>query len=171
MPLRDTPHDKLPHRLTQILDRLHQGETLDPRALAEEFHVSLRTVQRDLIERFAFLGLERVEGGYRLEPSRLGPLGSTDLERFACLAGIQGLYPALTSGFLRELLDSRIASALLVKGPNYEALDTAQTRTFRQLEQHILRGERIGFRYRKDDGEKRYADVAPYKSTTAASGT
>jgi predicted DNA-binding transcriptional regulator YafY len=163
MPLRDTPHDKLPHRLTQILDRLHQGETLDPRALAEEFHVSLRTVQRDLIERFAFLGLERVEGGYRLEPSRLGPLNSTDLERFACLAGIQGLYPALTSGFLRELLDSRIASALLVKGPNYEALDTAQTRTFRQLEQHILRGERIGFRYRKDDGEKRYADVAPYK--------
>lgn len=61
------------------------------------------------------------------------------------------------------MLDSRIASALLVKGPNYEALDTAQTRTFRQLEQHILRGERIGFRYRKDDGEKRYADVAPYK--------
>jgi predicted DNA-binding transcriptional regulator YafY len=164
MPLHDAPsHDTLPRRLTQILDRLYQGETLYARALAEEFQVSLRTMQRDLITRFAFLELERVGPGYRLAPHRLGQLHGTDLERFACLAGIQGLYPALTSGFLRELLDSRVESALLVKGPNYEALDTAQTRTFRQIEQHILRRERIGFRYRKDDGEKRYADVAPYR--------
>ena len=42
MPLRDTPHDKLPHRLTQILDRLHQGETLDPRALAEAQRILMR---------------------------------------------------------------------------------------------------------------------------------
>ncbi|MDZ7857327.1 helix-turn-helix transcriptional regulator [Sphaerotilus sp.] len=164
MPLRDTPHDTLPHRLTQILARLNQGETLEPRALADEFGVNLRTVQRDVCERFAFLGLERVEGGYRLEPSRLGQISAADLERFACLAGIQGLYPRVLSGeFLRELLDSRAASALLVKGPSYEVLDTAQAHTFRLLEQHILRGERIGFRYRKDEGEKRYADVAPYK--------
>lgn len=164
MPLRDPSHDTLPHRLTQILDRLYQGETLHARALAEEFQVCLRTMQRDLVTRFAFLELERVgRGGYRLAPHRLGQLHGTDLERFACLAGIQGLYPALTSGFLRELLDSRVESALLVKGPHYEALDAAQTRTFRQIEQHILRRERIGFRYRKDDGEKRYADVAPYK--------
>ena len=63
MPLRDDPsHDKLPHRLTQILDRLYQGETLFARSLAEEFQVSLRTMQRDLITRFAFLELERVAG-------------------------------------------------------------------------------------------------------------
>ncbi len=165
MPLRDPPsHDTLPHRLTQILARLNEGETLEPRALAQEFGVNLRTAQRDLCERFAFLGLERVEGGgYRLEPSRLGQIRGTDLARFACLAGIQGLYPALSGSFLRELLDSRVESALLVKGPNYEVLDTAQTRTFRQIEQHILRRERLGFRYRKDAGEKLYADVAPYK--------
>ena len=163
MPLRDTPHDTLPHRLTQILDRLNQGQTLHPKALAQEFGVNVRTLQRDLTERFAFLGLERVEGGYRLDPSRLGQIHSTDLERFACLAGIQGLYPALSSGFLRELLDSRVESALLVKGPSYETLDAAQTRTFGQLERHILQRERIGFRYRKADGEKLYADVAPYK--------
>lgn len=163
MPLRDTPHDTLPHRLTQILHRLNQGQTLHPKTLAQEFGVNVRTLQRDLTERFAFLGLERVEGGYRLDPSRLGQIRTADLERFACLAGIQGLYPALSVDFLRELLDSRVESALLVKGPSYETLDAAQTRTFGQLERHILQRERIGFRYRKADGEKRYDDVAPYK--------
>jgi predicted DNA-binding transcriptional regulator YafY len=160
---RTDSHDKLPHRLSKIFARLHQGETLDPPKLAQDFRVSVRTAQRDLIERFAFLGLERVEGGYRLDPRYLGQIHGSDLERFACLAGIQGLYPALTCGFLRELLDSRVESALLVKGPNYEELDTAQTSTFGQLEQAILRRERVGFRYRKDGGEKVYAGVAPYK--------
>lgn len=98
MPVRDTPHEKLPHRLTQILARLNDGQTLDPRALAEEFGVSLRTMQRDLTQRFAFLGLERIDGGYRLDPGRLGQIHSADLERFACLAGIQGLYPGTYSG-------------------------------------------------------------------------
>lgn len=107
---RTDSHDKLPHRLSKIFARLHQGETLDPPQLAQDFRVSVRTAQRDLIERFAFLGLERVEGGYRLDPRYLGQIHGSDMERFACLAGIQGLYPALTCGFLRELLDSRVGS-------------------------------------------------------------
>lgn len=51
-------HDTLVARLAQILIRLNQGEALDPKALAEEFQVHPRTIQRDLNERFAYLLLK-----------------------------------------------------------------------------------------------------------------
>lgn len=161
MPSR-ADHDKLPYRLTQILVRLNQGERLDPHALAEEFNVSLRTAQRDLSERFGYLPLERTDAGYGLDPAYLGRLQVHDVERFACLAGIQGLYPALSNDFLRDLLDSRLESALLVKGHNYEDLGE-RTGLFRQLEQAILNRRQISFGYQKDDGQKLYAGAEPYK--------
>jgi predicted DNA-binding transcriptional regulator YafY len=161
MPSR-ADHDRLPYRLTQILIRLNLGEQLDPHALAEEFNVSLRTVQRDLSERFGYLPLEKTDAGYRLDPGYLGRLQVQDVERFACLAGIRGLYPALSNDFLRELLDSRIESALLVKGHNYEDLGD-RIHTFRHLERAILNREKISFGYQKDEGQKLYADVEPYR--------
>lgn len=161
MPSR-ADHDRLPYRLTQILIRLNLGEQLDPHALAEEFNVSLRTVQRDLSERFGYLPLEKTDAGYRLDPGYLGRLQVQDVERFACLAGIRGLYPALSNDFLRELLDSRIESALLVKGHNYEDLGD-RIHTFRHLERAILNRERISFGYQKDEGQKLYANVEPYR--------
>ena len=48
-------HDTLVYRLAQILIKLNQGEKLDPAALADEFGVNLRTVQRDLNVRFAYV--------------------------------------------------------------------------------------------------------------------
>ena len=107
MPARNTPHEKLPHRLTQILARLNDGQTLDPRALAQEFGVSL--------------------------------------------AGIRGAVPGPDQRFPARAARQPGGIALLVKGHQYEALDTVQTRVSRQLEQAILRRERIGFRYRKDN--------------------
>lgn len=55
-------HDTLVYRLAQILIKLNQGEKLDPQALAAQFNVNLRTIQRDLNERFAYLPLERTDG-------------------------------------------------------------------------------------------------------------
>lgn len=52
-------HDKLATRLAQILIKLHQGEILCTQTLAQEFGVSVRTIQRDL-SRFALL---KVSGG------------------------------------------------------------------------------------------------------------
>jgi predicted DNA-binding transcriptional regulator YafY len=155
-------HDKLPIRLTQILRRLNEGQTLDPPALAKEFNVSLRTIQRDLGERFAFLPLEKTAAGYSLAPSHLGKLSYSDVERFACLAGIQRLYPALTSDFLRGLLEGRLESALLVKGHDYEDLGE-RTPQFKQLEQAVLRRERVSFIYDKASGSKSYDSIEPYR--------
>lgn len=155
-------HDTLAYRLAQILLKLNQGEQLDPQALADEFGVNLRTIQRDLNERFAYLPLKKVNGLYRLNPTYLGKLNLRDIERFAALAGVRGLFPSLSDDFLRDIFDSRLQIALLVKGPNYEDLGGKEV-SFWQLEQAILAHHLIAFDYQKNDGTKSYADVEPYK--------
>ena len=44
-------YDKILYRLTSILSRLYQGEKLQAKDLADEYNVSLRTIQRDFKER------------------------------------------------------------------------------------------------------------------------
>ena len=122
MPAPAAHHDTLAYRLTQILVKLNLGEKLDPLALADEFAVNLRTIQRDLNERFAYLPLEKLNGRYHLDPAYLGKLSLRDVARFASLAGVRGLFPSLSDDFLRDIFDSRIQTTLLVKGPHYEDL-------------------------------------------------
>ena len=74
--MSDRSHDTLVYRLAQMLVKLNQGEKLDPQALAEEFGVNLRTIQRDLNERFAYLPLEKTDGRYHLDPAFLGKLST-----------------------------------------------------------------------------------------------
>ena len=161
-------HDLLAQRLTQILIQLNQGKTLEPSALAKQFGVNLRTIQRDLNERFSFLPLEKSGGQYKLHPSALGKLSLLDLRRFASLAGVQGLFPDLSAEFLRELFDTRTESAWLIKGPQYE--DHSQHEAiFSLLKQAILQYQTVSFFYTKAqlDGNaapaKTYEPVAPYK--------
>jgi len=155
-------HDTLVYRLAQMLVKLNQGEKLDPQALADEFGVNLRTIQRDLNERFAYLPLEKTDGRYHLDATFLGKLSTRDIERFAGLAGIRGLFPSLSDDFLRDIFDTRIQSALLVKGHSYENL-AGKEPMFRQLEQAIVAHRLIAFDYAKEAGTKFYTDIAPYK--------
>lgn len=160
--MKTTNHDTLVYRLAQILVKLNQGEKLDPQALAEEFGVNLRTIQRDLNVRFAYLPLEKVDGHYRLDPSFLGKLNTRDIERFASLAGIRGLFPSLSDDFLRDIFDNRIQTALLIKGHHYEDI-AGKEALFRQLEQAIVARYQVAFDYHKEGGRKHYDKVAPYK--------
>ena len=155
-------HDRLAFRLGQILFKLNQGEKLVPEALALEFGVTLRTVQRDLNERFAYLPLEKVDGRYTLEPSYLGKISLRDVAHFASLAGVKGLFPSMSDDFLRDIFDSRIQSALQVIAPNYEDLG-GRTLSFKQLEQAILSHHPVTFQYHKPEGTKTYEDAHPYK--------
>lgn len=155
-------HDTLVYRLAQILVKLNQGEKLDPQSLASEFGVNLRTIQRDLNVRFAYLPLQKVDGRYSLEPVFLGKLSTRDIERFAGLAGVRGLFPSLSEDFLRDIFDTRIQAALLVKGHHYESLSGKEA-TFRQLEQAIIARRHVTFDYAKEDGLKSYPSAAPFK--------
>jgi predicted DNA-binding transcriptional regulator YafY len=156
-------HDLLAFRLATILQRLNAGEALETRQLAEEFGVHPRTLQRDLKVRFAFLPWEeRADKRYAIDPAWLGKLSFRDIERFAALAGLSGLFPALDEAFLRELFDSRLAQALDVHGPAYESIPSARKPDFYAL-QHAIRAHRpVRFSYRKEDGEKR-VEVDPYR--------
>jgi predicted DNA-binding transcriptional regulator YafY len=155
-------HETLVYRLAQILVKLNQGEKLDAQALADEFGVNLRTIQRDLNSRFAYLPLQKTDGRYHLDPVFLGKLSTRDIDRFAGLAGVRGLFPSLSDDFLRDIFDTRIQSALLVKGHHYENL-AGREPAFRQLEQAIIARRHIAFDYVRDDLSKSYAAIAPIK--------
>lgn len=155
-------HDTLVYRLAQMLVKLNQGEKLDPLALADEFGVNLRTIQRDLNARFAYLPLQKVDGRYYLDPAFLGKMTTKDIERFAGLAGVRGLFPSLSDEFLRDIFDTRIQSALLVKGHHYENL-AGKEALFRDLEKAIVGRHQIDFDYLKSEGNKSYGVIAPYK--------
>jgi predicted DNA-binding transcriptional regulator YafY len=157
---RDQGRDTLVRRLAMILVKLNEGESLEPQALATEFGVTLRTMQRDLNERFAYLPLERIQGRYRLRSSFLGKLTRQDVERFAALAGVQGLFLSFPES-LRKVLDFRTPSAFLVRGHNYEDLSGKEAE-FRLLEQAASSRHMVSFRYRGRDAEGSYANVEPY---------
>jgi predicted DNA-binding transcriptional regulator YafY len=155
-------HDTLVYRLAQMLVKLNQGEKLNPQALADEFGVNLRTVQRDLNVRFAYLPLQKTDGYYHLDPAFLGKLSTKDVDRFAGLAGVRGLFPSLSDDFLRDIFDTRIQAAVMVKGHNYENL-AGKEMDFRRLEQAIVGRQHIAFDYQKEAGLKSYTRVAPFK--------
>ena len=160
--MTDTSHDTLVYRLAQMLVKLNQGEKLNPQALADEFRVNLRTIQRDLNVRFAYLPLIKTDGYYHLDPTFLGKLSTKDVDRFAGLAGVRGLVPSLSDDFLRDIFDARIQAAVMVKGHNYENM-AGKEAAFRSLEQAIVGRQHIAFDYLKDSGLKSYSGVAPFK--------
>jgi predicted DNA-binding transcriptional regulator YafY len=155
-------HDSLVQRLARILGRLNDGDALDPAELAADFGVNPRTIQRDLNDRFGYLDLVRTGGRYRLDPARLGRLSTPDLDRFAALAGVRGLFPSLTNEFLRELFDGRVQSAYSVRGHDYEDLNSRGP-MFRQVERAIVERRLISFDLVKAEGRKGYVDIEPHK--------
>ena len=122
MPRKSNTVDTIAYRLTEILRRLNEGEKLDPQRLVDEFKVNLRTIQRDLNERFAFLDLEKKDGLYAVNHMRLGMLSLADVQRFASLAGLQGITPRLSTDFLKEILDNKLQRVLLIRESNFEDL-------------------------------------------------
>lgn len=159
---RNPEPDALASRLTQLLQRLNEGKSLNPQALADEFGITLRTVQRDINQRFAFLPLQKTQGRYHLDPIYLGKITTKDIARFAALAGVSGLFPSLSNEFLREVFDTRMETALLVQAPSFEDLGSRQLE-FEQLQAAITSRHTISFAYQKPEGLKRYANAQPYK--------
>jgi predicted DNA-binding transcriptional regulator YafY len=163
--MTDSSHDTLVYRLAQMLVKLNHGEKLNPQALADEFGVNLRTIQRDLNVRFAYLPLQKTDGYYHLDPTFLGKLSTKDVDRFAGLAGVRGLFPSLSDDFLRDIFDARIQAAVLVKGHNYEDMASKEA-AFHSLERAIVGRQHIAFDYQKQHEEsalKSYTGVAPFK--------
>jgi len=130
-------HDSLARRLTVILRRLNEGQKLVPQALAAEFGVHLRTIQRDLSERFDFLELEKVEGGYVLPAAYLGRLAPMQADR-GWMTAAHGALPSRHGDLMREWLRSLLdEGALMVNGLLFESFGHERQRMMRQLDQAI----------------------------------
>lgn len=98
-------HERLAYRLVHILMKLHQGELLHPATLAQEFKVNIRTIQRDLNERFSFLPLVNEAGSYRLESPMLVKLVHQNTRILDNLVGIYGLYPIMPHEVAQQMFD------------------------------------------------------------------
>lgn len=155
-------HDTIAYRLSQILIKLNQGDQLDPAELAEEFGTHIRTIQRDLKVRMAYLPLLKTGGRYHLEPAYLGKLNFNDIERFATLAGVKGLFPSLSRDFLKEALGEQSDPAWVVRGHHYEDLSGHQE-VFDRLKNAITQSCVLGIEMLKDGKVKSYQAVQPYR--------
>jgi predicted DNA-binding transcriptional regulator YafY len=156
-------HDTLVYRLSEVLTKLNQGQSLDPRVLADEFGVNLRTIQRDLNVRFAGLPLIKAEGLYRMDKAYLGKLSIHDIQRFAVFSGISGLFPDMSEQFLKEIFSARAKDVWLVRGHHYEDLRDHRE-MFAGLEQAIVERHTVQFRYEKVSGNTKLRNaVEPYK--------
>ena len=154
-------HDPLVFRLSQILIKLNNGENLYRDSLAGEFRVTIRTIQRDLNVRLAYLPVEKERTSYWLDPIYLGKITLKDVRHFSELAGVAGLFPSLSTDFLREIFDSRIQSPILIKGHHYENLSD-RNKEFQLLKKSISSNQYINFNYKKDN-IKPHTCVEPYK--------
>ncbi|MBX1886285.1 helix-turn-helix transcriptional regulator [Campylobacter peloridis] len=147
--------DKLSTRLAHILQCFNNAQSFSLEELAQEFNVSIRTIQRDLNERLAFMPIKKENGRYFLEKYALGKLSFKDIQNFAILSGIGRLYPSLDKEFLNDLLNEKINKAFLVKNQNYEMLDR---QIFEELSTAIIAKHPISFDYKE-----KHRQVYPYK--------
>lgn len=139
-------HDKLAWRLVHILQKFNNGERFSLEELASEFNVSVRTITRDIQDRLAFMPIAKENGKYFLEPYVLGNLGFKDLQNFAFLSGICGLYPSLDQDFIADLLNEKISSAYLVRNEGFEK--GVNKTLFEKLSSAIVKNELISFSYK-----------------------
>jgi len=154
--------DKLAGRLAKIFQRLARGERLSPPALAQEFGVSVRTIQRDLHQRFDMLGLVAEAGHYRLPVSALGRVSDEDLGRIANALGQGAVFPSAGPHALRAVMGPQDQATWALR-PGLPAED-AQPHgpLFIELERAVRERRLVGFRYGRAPG-KVHEPVQPYQ--------
>ena len=150
-------HDKIATRLAIILTKLNASESFTVEELVEEFGVTKRTIQRDLNERLSYLPLKKEHNRYSLETYYLGKLNFNDIKNFSALSGVRELFPSLKEDFLKNILDTTVNQAYLVKGHNYEDLSD-RTEDFKLIENAIHNTLQVTFTYKE---KERFVD--PYK--------
>lgn len=150
---------QLAQRLSQILARLNQGERLDITLLADEFGLSIRTLQRDINERLKFLEWEEKGGRfYKINQQKSGFLTEEDINRFALFASIADLFPKID----REFYQEKLTQSVQVKGFQYEDI-SGKEKEFDALNNAIKENLNISFKYTKNSTqETKYYQISPY---------
>jgi predicted DNA-binding transcriptional regulator YafY len=96
--------EKLAQRLSQILSRLHQGEAINKHALAQEFQVDVRTIERDLSERLGGIIERATNGQWQIKHAVRSNIPAKHLYAYARLSGTEHLFPDGSLPYLLEQL-------------------------------------------------------------------
>lgn len=150
-------HDKIAVRLSQILIKLNDGEKLNEIELANEFGVSLRTIQRDFAQRLNYLPLKKEFGLYSLESYALGKLSFKDIKDFALISGVKSLFPSLSKEFITDLLNTKINPIYQVNHLGFEKLND-KMKDFEELSASIVKYNIVSFKYNNKE-----RNINPYK--------
>jgi predicted DNA-binding transcriptional regulator YafY len=151
------PHDTLAFRLSLILTKLNSGESFTAKELADEFNVSMRTIQRDIKERLSYIPIEKNGDYYSMESYALGKLSFEDIKSFATLSGIKSLYPSLSNEFITDILNAKLNSAYLIKNQGFEDV-SLKKEWFEAISAAIVKKSPVCFSYKDKDRL-----VNPYK--------
>ena len=106
-------YDRLSVRLSVIISRLLAGQSLELKALANEFGVSERTLQRDFQQRLIHLDPEHSSGCYRLI-RQTGREHLPNTFTFILNSGISGIIPAQNRILIRLITSSSGCSPCLI---------------------------------------------------------
>lgn len=143
-------YDKILTRLTVILQRLYEGESLSVAALADEFNVDVRTVRRDFSERLIRFPIEKegkywkMRDGFHIDRMRK-PDEELVLDMLETLAGGVGRgFSSLASTLLGRLKNHRV-SAVDSKTVIEDILE--HRHLFLQLEKAIEERRAVSFAY------------------------
>lgn len=150
-------HERLADRFADIFIRLNSNETLNTKALADEYGVCDKTIRRDLARMECYLPLVRERGVVSLDNSRRFNLTHKEFGELIKLIGIHHLLPNMDIGFLRELIKQKSDSSYHIHHyahENSQAFDEMMKR----LDSAINNRQIIHCRY---DNKER--TIYPYK--------
>nr|WP_318381475.1 WYL domain-containing protein [uncultured Enterobacter sp.] len=152
-----TRHDRLAVRLSVMISRLLAGETLNLGALAEEFGVSERTLQRDLHERLLHLDLIHHNGHYSMPGNRIRQ-HSPDILTFTRNTGIAAVFPGQHRRLVNTIAASKDMQPCVISLPELRFSATVAD-CFHRLLLAITQSRRIIL---FTDGEQ-YVSTEPYQ--------
>lgn len=88
-----TKGEKLAQRLSGIIARLHQGESIDKHQVASQFGVDVRTIERDLHQRLHGIAERNEQGLWVLSHKARSTIPARSLHDYARMAGTRPNHP------------------------------------------------------------------------------
>ncbi|MDH0901355.1 WYL domain-containing protein [Comamonas aquatica] len=150
--------EKLAQRLSHIISRLHQGDVLEKRQLAQDLQVNVRTIERDLGERLYGIAEQNADGCWQLVSTSRSSIPSKHLHGYARMSGTEHLFPDNSLDYLLgQLQTPEQQRTTHVQAIAHEDL-RARTEVFFQLQTAIKQKNPCHFEY-KDKART----VQPYK--------
>lgn len=101
---------KLALRLSKILALLHHGDDIDKHALAKQYDVSVRTIERDLADRLHGIAEQTNDGHWQLAHPHRSTIPTAQLNEYTRLVGAAHLFPDTSLPYLITQLENQKSS-------------------------------------------------------------